>query len=104
MDKHGREVRGAEVDNQFLDFMARLRSIGNQNLLDRDYIFKECASLPSHVQAEIRRACLALGIKPLGSHDFKKYNAQAKCTELRLQGWVRKWRDFRSRSTSAITG
>jgi len=82
----GGKPRTAEFDDEFVDFMVSLKAIGEQNLDDHGCIFKDRASLPSHVRAEIRRACLALGIKPLGSHGFRKYNAQAKYGELRNQG------------------
>lgn len=44
---------------------------------------RDRASLPGHVRAEIRRACRALEIEPLGSHGFRKLNAQALYARLR---------------------
>ncbi len=82
----GGKPRVAEFDDELLDFMARLKAIGEQNVLDRGCIFRDRASLPGHVRAEIRRACLALRIKSLGAHGFRKYNAQARYAELRNQG------------------
>jgi integrase len=82
----GGKPRTAEFDDEFLDFMVQLKVISEQNVLDRGCIFRDRASLSGHVRAEIRRACLVLRIKPLGSHGFRKYNAQAKYVELRLQG------------------
>jgi integrase len=82
----GGKPRTAEFDDEFVDFMAKLKAIGEQNVDDYSCIFKDRASLPGHVRAEIRRACLMLGIKPLGSHAFRKYNAQVKYDELRQDG------------------
>jgi hypothetical protein len=82
----GGKPRTAKFDDEFLDFMAKLKAIGEQSLNDSGCIFKDRASLPGHVRAEIRRACMTLGIKSLGSHGFRKYNAQAKYTELRREG------------------
>lgn len=82
----GGKPRTAGFDDEFVDFMTELKVIGEENALDRGCIFRDRAGLLGHVRAEIRRACLVLGIKSLGSHGFRKYNAQAKYTELRGQG------------------
>jgi integrase len=82
----GGKPRTTEFDDEVVDFMAVLKAVGEQNLGDYGCVFKDRASLPGHVRAEIRRACLVLGIKSLGSHGFRKYNAQAKYAELRQQG------------------
>ena len=66
--------------------MIALKGQGDANRGDFGRVFQDRTSRPGHVRAEVRRACRTLGIKPLGSHGFRKLNAQARCAALRDPG------------------
>lgn len=83
-DQRGQAAGDGAVRPAFADFMAELKAQGEANA--DGCLFCDRASLPSHVRAEIRRACRALGIQPLGSHGLRKLNAQAMYAALREQG------------------
>ncbi len=84
--KGGKPRTPSPYDLAFDDFMTELREQGAANVEDYGCMFHDRASLPGHVRAEIRRACRTLGIKPLGSHGFRKLNAQAMHAALLEQG------------------
>jgi len=84
--KGGKPRSTAPFEEVFDDLMAELKRQGDANHDDYGCVFSDRASLPGHVRAEIRRACRTLGIKPLGSHGFRKLNAQAMYAKLREQG------------------
>jgi len=84
--KGGKPRLTAPYHPAFDDFMAGLKAQGAGRPDDHGCVFGDRASLPGHVRAEIRRACRALGIQPLGSHGFRKLNAQAVYAELRAAG------------------
>jgi integrase len=84
--KGGKPRLTAPYDAVFDGFMAELKAQGQANGADFGCIFRDRASLPGHVRAEIRRACRSLGIQPLGSHGFRKLNAQAMYSALRTDG------------------
>lgn len=70
-------------DKESLAYMREMKEMGQQ--CKTGHLFADRAGLPNHVRAEIRRACRTLGITCLGSHAFRKYNAQklydALCNE-----------------------
>jgi integrase len=76
----------APYDSVFDDFMAALKVQGQANYADFGCIFRDRTSLPGHVRAEVRRACRTVGIAPLGSHGFRKLNAQGMYGALRAEG------------------
>lgn len=82
--KGGKPRVTAPYDAAFNELIAELKAQGEANA--DGCIFRDRASLPGHVRAEIRRACQPLGIKSLGSHGFRKLNAQALFAELRAAG------------------
>ncbi len=84
--KGGKPRLTAPHDAAFDDFMAGLKAQGAGRPDDQGCLFRDRASLAGHVRAEIRRACRALGIQSLGSHGFRKLNAQAMHTALRAEG------------------
>jgi integrase len=84
--KGGKPRLTAPYHPAFDDFMAGLKAQGAGRTDNHGCLFRDRASLPGHVRAEIRRACRALGIQPLGSHGFRKLNAQALYAELRAAG------------------
>jgi len=84
--KGGKPRLTAPYDEAFDDFMAALKSQGDDRPGDHGCLFRDRASLPGHVRAEIRRACRALDIPSLGSHGFRKLNAQAMHATLRAAG------------------
>ena len=84
--KGGRPRVTAPFDQVFLDFLAELKATGEANGADYGCVFHDRAGLPQQVRAEIRRACRALGIRPLGSHALRKLNAQTLYAALREQG------------------
>jgi integrase len=84
--KGGKPRTTAPYDNAFDDFMAELKAQGAARSDDNGCVFEGRGNLSETVRAEIRRACRALGIKPLGSHGFRKLNAQAMHAALRAQG------------------
>ncbi len=63
--------------------MARVKAQGESS--ETGHLFIDRASLPNHVRAEIRRACRSLKLKSLGSHGFRKLNAQSPFASLHLQ-------------------
>ena len=79
--KGGRPRTTEPFDEAALDFMAGLRQQGES--VTTGHIFVDRASLPNHVRREIRRACRNLGIECLGSHGFRKLNAQTLYVALR---------------------
>ena len=84
--KGGRPRVTEPFDPVFQDFLTELKAQGERNAVDFGCVFRDRASLPGHVRAEIRRACRGLGIQSLGSHGFRKLNAQALYSALREQG------------------
>jgi integrase len=82
--KGGKPRVTSPYDEVFDELMAELKAQGEANA--DGCVFRDRASLPAHVRAEIRRACRALGIELLGSHGFRKLNAQAMYAALREQG------------------
>ncbi len=80
--KGGKKRVTLPYDEGFDMFIANLKSIGEQN--PTKHIFVNRSRLPNDVQAEIRRACNELNIPPLGSHAFRKRNAQ-DCHEKLLE-------------------
>ncbi|MCC7358634.1 MAG: tyrosine-type recombinase/integrase [Anaerolineales bacterium] len=84
--KGGKPRVTAPYHPAFDDFMAALKVQGEGRPDDYGCVFRDRASLPGHVRAEIRRACRALGIQQLGSHGFRKLNAQTLYAELRAAG------------------
>jgi integrase len=84
--KGGKPRLTAPYDEVFDDFIAELKAQGTSRPGDFGCLFRDRASLPGHVRAEIRRACRALDIEPLGSHGFRKLNAQAIYAKLRESG------------------
>lgn len=84
--KGGRPRVTEPFDPAFQDFLAELKAQGERNPADYGCVFHDRASLPGHVRAEIRRACRGLGLRSLGSHGFRKLNAQTLYGALREQG------------------
>ncbi len=84
--KGGKPRLTAPYDDVFDDCMAELKAQGAGRPGDYGCLFRDRASLPGHVRAEIRRACRALDIPSLGSHGFRKLNAQALHAKLREAG------------------
>ncbi len=82
--KGGRPRETLEYDKAGAAFMSALKRRGEQN--PTGHIFKNRASLGDQVGNEIRRACSALGIESLGSHAFRKRNAQDHHARLMTQG------------------
>ncbi len=82
--KGGRPRETLEYDKAGAAFMSALKRRGEQN--PTGHIFKNRASLGDQVGNEIRRACSALEIESLGSHAFRKRNAQDHHTRLMTQG------------------
>lgn len=72
--KGGKKRTTLPYNEKFDSLIAKLKSIGEQN--PTRHIFVNRSSLPSRVQSEIWRACYELNIQPLGSHAFRKRNAQ----------------------------
>lgn len=72
--KGGKKRVTLPFDEEHVSFMTELKSIGEQS--PTKHIFVSRSSLPNHVQGEIRRVCRELNITPLGSHAFRKRNAQ----------------------------
>ena len=73
-------------DLEFQEYLAELKAQGERNAADFGCVFQDRASLPGHVRAEIRRVCRGLGLRSLGSHGFRKLNAQVMYEALREQG------------------
>ncbi len=82
--KGGRPRVTEPFDEAASEFMAELKQQGER--CGTGHIFENSASLPNHVRAEIRRACRSLGIPCLGSHGFRKLNAQNLFQALRQSG------------------
>lgn len=61
-------------DEVALEFITSLYAQGQ--LSETGHLFRNRNSLPWDVRAEIRRACRDLQIECLGSHAFRKLNAQ----------------------------
>ena len=72
--KGGRPRTTEPFDEVASDYMAGLRRQGENR--ETGHLFVDRASLPKHVCGEIRRACRNFGIECLGSHGFRKLNAQ----------------------------
>ncbi len=81
--KGGRPRTTEPFDEVALDFMAGLRQQDENQ--KTGHLFVDRTSVPKHVRGEIRRACLNLGIECLGSHGFRKLNAQTLCAALRRE-------------------
>ncbi len=84
--KGGRPRVTEPFDPVFQELLAELKAQGERNAADFGCVFRDRASLAGHVRAETRRACRGLGIGSLGSHGFRKLNAQALYVALREQG------------------
>jgi len=82
--KGGRPRETLEYDQAGAAFMSALKRRGEQN--PTGHIFKNRSSLGDQVGNEIRRACSALAIKSLGTHAFRKRNAQNHHARLIVQG------------------
>jgi integrase len=72
--KGGKKRVTLPFGEEHIPFITELKSREEQN--PTKHVFTNRGSLPNHVQAEIRRACRELNITPLGSHAFRKRNAQ----------------------------
>ena len=84
--KGGKPRVTAQFEAAFDEFMAELKTQGAARVADNGCVFEGRSSLPNTVRAEIQRACRSLGIKSLGSHGFRKLNAQAMYARLRGEG------------------
>lgn len=84
--KGGKPRTTAPYDNAFDDFMAELKAQGAARSDDNGCVFEGRGDLPETVRAGIRRACRTLDVRPLGSHGFRKLNAQAMYKRLRGEG------------------
>ena len=82
--KGGRPRETLEYGEAGAAFMSALKRRGEQ--YPTRHIFKNRASLGDQVGNEIRRACSALGIESLGSHAFRKRNAQDHHARLMTEG------------------
>jgi len=82
--KGGRSRVTMEFGEEDLPLMRELCERARQN--STGYIFDNRRSLANHVREDIRRACRALNIEPLGSHAFRKRNAQDLHAKLMSEG------------------
>ena len=82
--KGGRRRVTASLRGAALEFITSRQAQGQ--LSETGHLFRDRKSLPHQVQAEIRRACRGLQIECLGSHAFRKLNAQNLYAALRSQG------------------
>ncbi len=82
--KGGRWRTTASFEETASEFMATVKAQGQ--LSPTGHLFRNRNSLPGDVRAEIRRACRGLQIECLGSHAFRKLNAQNLYAALRSQG------------------
>lgn len=82
--KGGRPRTTEPFDESAHKFIMGLQQQGANR--ESGHIFENRYSLPNHVRAEIRRACWTLGIECLGSHGFRKFNAQTLYAILREEG------------------
>ncbi len=82
--KGGRRRTTASFEEAALEFMSSLKAQGERS--QTGHLFRDRNSLPGDVRAEIRRACRGLQIECLGSHAFRKLNAQNLYAALRRHG------------------
>lgn len=82
--KGGRPRETLQYDESDAAFMFALKQQGKQN--PTGHIFINRKSLGDNVGIEIRRACTVLEIESLGSHAFRKRNAQDLHADLMANG------------------